>query len=178
MAEFVGRVRNFSYLRKWLILGVVIGVVAGLGAIAFIYALEFASKFFLGTLAGYEPPLPVGEGNRLAAGHFARPWAIPLVVGLGGLISGVLVFRFAPEAEGHGTDAAISAVHHNPRGIRVRVTVVKLFASAASIGSGGFAGREGPTAQISAGFERSWVDTSMAGRENMRLATTAPAQPP
>jgi CIC family chloride channel protein len=86
------------------------------------------------------------------AGGFARPWAIPLVVGFGGLISGVLVFGFAPEAEGHGTDAAIAAVHHNPRGIRGRVTLIKLVASAVTIGSGGSAGREGPAAQISAGF--------------------------
>ena len=152
MAELVTRLKDASYLRKWLVLGVVIGVVAGLGSIAFIFALEGTSKLLLESLGGYEPPLPVGEGNRLAAGSFARPWAIPLVVGLGGLISGVLVFRYAPEAEGHGTDAAISAVHHNPRGIRGRVTLVKLVASAATIGSGGSAGREGPTAQISAGF--------------------------
>ncbi|HTW98827.1 MAG TPA: chloride channel protein, partial [Acidimicrobiales bacterium] len=56
------------------------------------------------------------------------------------------------EAEGHGTDAAISAVHHNPRGIRVRAIVVKIIASAITIGSGGSGGREGPTGQISAGF--------------------------
>ena len=60
--------------------------------------------------------------------------------------------RFAPEAEGHGTDAAISAVHHNPRGIRFRAVIVKIVASALTIGSGGSGGREGPTGQISAGF--------------------------
>ena len=152
MVRLLARVKDWNYLRKWLVLGVLIGIVAGLGAIAFILALEGSSKLLLETLGGYEPPLPAGEGNRLAAGTFTRPWAIPLVVALGGLISGVLVFRFAPEAEGHGTDAAIAAVHHNPRGIRARVTVVKLLASAATIGSGGSAGREGPTAQISAGF--------------------------
>jgi CIC family chloride channel protein len=152
VGEFVARLKDWSYLRKWLVLGAVIGVVAGLGAIAFIFALEGASKVLLETVGGYKPPLPIGEGNRLVAGTFTRPWAIPLVVGLGGLISGVLVFGFAPEAEGHGTDAAIAAVHHNPRGIRVRVTLIKLIASAATIGSGGSAGREGPTAQISAGF--------------------------
>ena len=152
MAELTTRLKDLSYLRKWIVLGSVIGVVAGLGAIAFIFALEGTSKLLLETIGGYKPPLPIGEGNRLAAGHFARPWAIPLVVGLGGLISGVLVFGFAPEAEGHGTDAAIAAVHHNPKGIRGRVTLIKLAASAATIGSGGSAGREGPTAQISAGF--------------------------
>ena len=116
MIGLVARLKDWDYLRKWLILGASIGVVAGLGAIAFIFALEATTKLLLGTIGGYEPPLPIGEGNRLAAGHFTRPWAIPLVVGFGGLVSGILVFRFAPEAEGHGTDAAIAAVHHNPRG--------------------------------------------------------------
>jgi H+/Cl- antiporter ClcA len=152
MTDLVARLRDWDYLRKWLVLGILIGLVAGLGAIAFISALEGISKLILETVGGYKPPLPIGEGNRLVAGGFSRPWAIPLVVGLGGLISGVLVFGFAPEAEGHGTDAAIAAVHHNPKGIRGRVTLIKLVASAATIGSGGSAGREGPAAQISAGF--------------------------
>ena len=38
----------------------------------------------------------------------------------------IIVFRLAPEAEGHGTDAAIAAYHHRPRGIRARVPLVKL----------------------------------------------------
>ena len=61
-------------------------------------------------------------------------------------------FLIAPEAEGHGTDAAIAAVHHDPRGIRLRTVAVKIVASALTIGSGGSGGREGPTGQISAGF--------------------------
>ena len=97
-------------------------------------------------------PTPAGEGGHRASATFTRPWALPLVVGLGALLGAILVFRFAPEAEGHGTDAAISAVHHNPRGIRFRAVVVKIVASALTIGSGGSGGREGPTGQISAGF--------------------------
>ena len=92
-----------------------------------------------------------GRGRRPIT-PAARPWVLPLVVGLGGLIAGVIVFRYAPEAEGHGTDAAIAAIHHNPRGIRSRIPLVKLVASAITIGSGGSGGREGPTAQIGAGF--------------------------
>jgi CIC family chloride channel protein len=70
----------------------------------------------------------------------------------GALLSAWIVARFAPEAEGHGTDNAIEAVHTDPRSIRMRAVLVKLVASALTIGSGGSAGREGPTAQISAGF--------------------------
>ncbi len=146
------RLRRAGYVRKWIILGAVIGIVAGLGAIAFSEALRLATRLFLVGLGGYQPPSPIGEGAALGSAHFTRPWAIPLVVGLGGLLSGILVFGLAPEAEGHGTDAAIDAVHHNPTGIRARVSLVKIIASAITIGSGGSAGREGPTAQISAGF--------------------------
>jgi len=125
---------------------------AGVGAIVFYEALLACTHFFLGTLAGYHVPTPVGEGGHRASASFTRPWALPLVVGLGALLGGIIVFRFAPEAEGHGTDAAISAVHHNPRGIRFRAVIVKIVASALTIGSGGSGGREGPTGQISAGF--------------------------
>jgi CIC family chloride channel protein len=141
-----------SYLQKWMILGVLIGTMAGVGAIVFYEALLACTHFFLGTLAGYHVPTPAGEGGHRASAVFTRPWAIPLVVGFGALLGAILVFRFAPEAEGHGTDAAISAVHHNPRGIRFRAVVVKIAASALTIGSGGSGGREGPTGQISAGF--------------------------
>jgi CIC family chloride channel protein len=145
------RIRSASYLRKWVILGAGIGVIGGLGAIIFYTALDVSSHFFLGVLAGYTPPTPAGEGGAPITDAL-RPWAIPFIVALGGLLSGILVFRFAPEAEGHGTDAAIGAFHHNPRGIRARVPIIKVIASALTIGSGGSGGREGPTAQISAGF--------------------------
>src|SRR5436190_3104313 len=167
------RLRRAGYLRKWLVLGVVIGVVAGLGAIAFTVALRWATELFLVHVGGYTPPAPAGEGATVGSGsHLARPWILPLIVGLGGLISGILVFGLAPEAEGHGTDAAIAAVHHDPKGIRGRVSFVKIVASAITIGSGGSAGREGPTAQISAGFGSMlarWLDLTPA---DARIAVT------
>jgi chloride channel protein, CIC family len=145
-------VASASYLKKWIVLGVVIGAVAGCGAIVFYEALVVSTHFFLGLLVGYHVPTPISEGGQAASASAARPWALPLVAGTGALLGAVLVFRIAPEAEGHGTDAAISAVHHNPRGVRFRVVLVKIVASALTIGSGGSGGREGPTGQISAGF--------------------------
>jgi chloride channel protein, CIC family len=145
-------VASASYVRKWVALGVAIGIIAGLGAIVFYEALHAATALFLHVLAGYQVPTAFSEGNVMPAGGPARPWALPLIAAGGALLGAILVYRFAPEAEGHGTDAAISAVHHNPRGVRLRVVVVKLVASALTIGSGGSGGREGPTGQISAGF--------------------------
>ncbi len=141
-----------SYLAKWSVLGVVIGAVAGLGAIVFYEALVVSTHFFLNVCAGYQVPTSASEGGLAASTSAARPWALPLVAGVGALVGAILVYRIAPEAEGHGTDAAISAVHHNPRGVRFRAVIVKIVASALTIGSGGSGGREGPTGQISAGF--------------------------
>jgi chloride channel protein, CIC family len=145
-------VRNLGYLQKWFLLGIVIGVVAGLGAVGFYLALRYTSHFLLGYLAGYHLPTPLVEGGSPGSSHYPRPWALPLVTTGGALVSAMLVAKFAPEASGHGTDSAIEAIHTDPRHIRSRVVLVKLVSSALTIGSGGSAGREGPTAQISAGF--------------------------
>ena len=139
------------YLTKWLLVSSAIGVVAGLGAIAFTFGIDVVTRLALGQAVGYLPPSPVGEGNN-GLMPIARPWLLPLVIMLGGAISGLIVFTLAPEAEGHGTDAAIAAIHHQRGRIRSRIPPIKLVASAITIGTGGSGGREGPTAQISAGF--------------------------
>ncbi|HET8560230.1 MAG TPA: chloride channel protein [Marmoricola sp.] len=141
-----------GYLRKWLLLGIIIGVIAGLGAALFWTMLHAGTSWLLGTVGGYHVATTAGEGGIHAASGFSRPWAVPLVTGGGALAAALLVYFLAPEAEGHGTDAAIAAVHANPKGLRSRVALVKMVASALTIGSGGSGGREGPTAQISATF--------------------------
>ncbi|MBW0019039.1 MAG: chloride channel protein [Mycobacterium sp.] len=150
--RFGASIRKSGYLQKWFLLGITIGVIAGLGAVVFYLALKYTGEFLLGYLGGYQIPTPVGEGGNLGSHGFARPWAIPLVTTGGALLSALIVARLAPEATGHGTDEAIEAVHSDPRAIRGRVVLVKMVSSALTIGSGGSAGREGPTAQISAGF--------------------------
>jgi CIC family chloride channel protein len=142
-----------SYLFKWVTISTLIGVVAGIGAIAFYAAIHVVTQVFLGGLVGYQPPEPVGEGQTaiISLWSASHPWLLPLVTTLGGLISGIIVFGLAPEAEGHGTDSAIAAFHQGKL-IRARIPLVKLVASAITIGTGGSAGREGPAAQISAGF--------------------------
>src|SRR5579884_2890740 len=141
------------YLLKWLFLSTLIGIIAGLGAIAFFWSIQFATDILLGKIVGYLPPNPAGEGGSIVMPLWsaARPWLLPVITTVGGLVAGIIVFSLAPEAEGHGTDAAIAAFHQG-KPVRARIPLVKLVASAITIGSGGSAGREGPSAQISAGF--------------------------
>ena len=134
-------------------LSLVVGVISGLGAVVFYAACQVVSHYALDVLAGYHPKPPGGEPPLFAETQGALyPLLLLIIPVIGGLISGFIVFTFAPEAEGHGTDAAIAAYHHRQGQIRSRVPLIKIITSALTIGTGGSGGREGPIAQIGAGF--------------------------
>jgi chloride channel protein, CIC family len=138
---------------RWSLLFVGIGIVAGLGAVLFHFLTQLGLRFFLDGIAGYRPLAPPGEQHLLSPSEtpFSR-WILLFLPAFGGVFSGWLVFTFAPEAEGHGTDAAIKAYHQAGGYIRSRVPLIKMVASAITLTTGGSGGREGPIAQIGAGF--------------------------
>jgi CIC family chloride channel protein len=135
---------------RWILIGTLIGVVSGFGAILFNFLLQRGAQFFMKDLTAFL--LPENLREVLFLGFPLSRWMMLWVPALGGLISGLIVFRFAPEAEGHGTDAMIDSFHRKKGMIRKRVPFIKTIASAITIGSGGSAGKEGPIAQIGAGF--------------------------
>jgi chloride channel protein, CIC family len=138
-------------LRNWLhgsptgfvILALITGVGAGLGAIAFRWLIaEFTLLF-------------TGQSDYGALGRPVHPalpalgvWFIVAVPVIGGLLYGPLIQRFAREARGHGVPEVMLAVAEQGGRIRPRVAVVKSLASAICLGSGGSVGREGPIVQI------------------------------
>jgi CIC family chloride channel protein len=127
-----------------------LGVVGALSAQLFMWMLRTCDHFLLFRIAGYQSPgIDAHQGLAQHIGPHGL-WLIPVVTTLGGLLSGLLVYRFAPEAEGHGTDTAVNAFHRQDGIIRPRVAPLKMVASAITIGSGGSAGREGPIALITA----------------------------
>ena len=70
----------------------------------------------------------------------------------GGAVVAWSVKRFAPEAKGHGVPEVMNAVATQNGFIRMRVVVIKAFASAMSIATGASVGREGPIVQIGSAF--------------------------
>ncbi len=138
---------------KWMFFFILIGIIAGLGSVAFHYLCQLGSHFFMDMVAGYRPPPPAGEQHLFppTASEFNR-WILLFLPAFGGIVSGWLVYSFAPEAEGHGTDAAIEAYHDKGGYMRGRIPIIKTIASAITLTTGGSGGREGPIAQIGAGF--------------------------
>lgn len=138
---------------KWTFRFILIGIIAGLGSIAFQYLCILGQHFFLDVLAGYRPPVPAGEVRLFEPTiHAVNPWILLFLPALGGLLSGWLVYTFAPEAEGAGADAAIDAFHNKGGYIRGRVPFIKTLASALIMTTGGSGGKEGPIAHIGGGF--------------------------
>ncbi len=118
-----------------LSLAVLVGIAAGLGAVAFRYLIGGFTHVFFGIL---------GESLKGLMGDFR--WTV--IPAIGGLPVGLLVYFLAREAKGHGVPEVMEAVAMRGGRIRPRVSVVKALASSICIGSGGSVGREGPIVQI------------------------------
>ncbi|HEX5400611.1 MAG TPA: chloride channel protein [Verrucomicrobiae bacterium] len=125
---------------------VVVGVVAGLGAVVFRGLIAIVHNFlFRGQFSPtyhttvHTPPSPWGPLVIFAP-----------VIGAVGVV--LLVKNFAPEARGRGVSEVMDAIYYDQGKIRPVVAVIKSLASALTIGSGGSAGREGPIIQVGASF--------------------------
>jgi chloride channel protein, CIC family len=123
----------------FLFVAAAIGVLGGLGAIAFETAIHLFQDGLWNTV---EPG--VSFLRNLPA------WKIALVPALGGLLVGLITTYFVAEAKGHGVPEVMKAVALRGGLIRGRVALAKTLTSAITIGSGGSAGREGPIIQIGA----------------------------
>jgi CIC family chloride channel protein len=116
----------------FLAISALVGVGVGLGAAALIFLVDWLEEFFL--------PFAIDQGH---------PW-IFLTVPTGFLFAWVLARRFAPEIAGDGVPEAVTALEVHGGKMRSRVIPLKILATAATIGTGGSAGREGPIVQIGA----------------------------
>lgn len=152
-----GMTRHLAATSRWTFYGLIVGALAGLGAVLFHLALQAVSEHLLQGPAGYHPPEPGAEAGSLPpADDGPVPWLIVLIPTLGGLLAGILIFGFCPEAEGEGTNGMIRSFHRLSGAVKLRVVWFKLTASICTIGSGGSAGREGPSTLVGGAFG-SWI---------------------
>ncbi len=158
--------------KKILIIAVIVGIISGFGSLLFFLGLKWGSALFMGHFLQYTYP---EEGQTISEiSLWSEPQSLSLllpVLIIGSLLTGILITRFAPEAEGHGTDAAIKAFHTDGR-VRKRIPLLKAVTAILTISTGGSAGREGPAAQISAGFASVVSDILRLTPRERRIALT------
>lgn len=158
--------------KRILVIAIVVGIIAGFGALLFFEGLKWGTAFFMGYLLQWSYPT---EGQSVTEiSQWSEPHSLVLLLPVlifGSFMTGILVTKFAPEAEGHGTDAAIKAFHGDGK-IRRRVPLLKAVTAILTISTGGSAGREGPSAQISAGFGSMVADMLGLSPKERRIAMT------
>ena len=135
-------VHNYGYL---LLLSAVMGVIGGLGALLFTHVLHLCLDFFMVYLGGL-------KGYQHTSDGLIPKYLFFLIPTAGGLISGFLAYKFAPEVAGDGTYGMIETFHKKKGKIRKRVPFFKSVTSIVTISTGGSAGYEGPIAQIGSGL--------------------------
>ncbi len=141
-----------------IVMAVIVGILGGYGAVAFRWLIGFFQDLFF------------GQGTGTFLDHLlGLPWyyrLIPPVIG--GLIVGPLVYFLAREAKGHGVPEVMEAVALRGGFIRKRVAIIKAFASAICIASGGSAGREGPIVQIGSAIGSAFGQVLRVSADRMR----------
>ena len=120
-----------------VLLGIIVGVVGGYGAVGFRYLINFIQSIAYGS--------PTELLDIVKEISWPMRIAIPAI---GGLIVGPIVYFFAREAKGHGVPEVMYAVALKQGIIRKRIVFIKALVSAICIGTGGSVGREGPIVQI------------------------------
>lgn len=163
---------NFTYLKKWTIIGMIVGLLSGVMTIIFYISIQMISGFFLGSLAGYTPPAPGISSSQESTYALAidRIWMIPLILSGVGIIAGVITTRLAPETKGDGIDSVIEGFHGNKVSIRRRVAIIKPIVSSLTLGAGASGGPEGPMGQISSAFGTIIAKLFRLDDEEIRIA--------
>ncbi|MGE5607263.1 MAG: chloride channel protein [Bacteroidota bacterium] len=142
--KFVEETVLFISIIKWAVLAILTGIIVGLSTTVFLKALGW-SIVWMQTKPNYFLLLPVAF-----------------------FLSSLLIRYLAPDAEGHGTEKVIEAVHKRWGKIPMAVVPIKLVATIITIAGGGSAGKEGPSAQIGAAMASGLADLLRLTKEDRR----------
>ncbi len=121
-------------------LGILVGAMGGLAAVAMEWGLEHGSELIIRRFAPDLSQPKIAEGN----------WVVLLLPVLGGLASGLFVQVLFREPTGHGTDLYVRAFHQRMGELPLKGPAVKGAAAVGVISCGGSAGPEGPIAALGA----------------------------
>jgi CIC family chloride channel protein len=133
--------RNGNYIKKWSVVigfSILAGLVGGFGAVVFRLLISWVHSFFFEWLL---PRVSYNAGG-LNLGYVLLPT-------LGAVVVAFFVAKY-PEIKGNGIPEVIEAVIFKGGNIPGRFAVIKIIATAVTIGSGGSVGREGPIGFIGA----------------------------
>lgn len=147
-----------------LLLALIIGALAGVGAVFFRRLIEVGIALFW-----------PGQGDFLQQ-YVQAPWIMRFGMPvLAGLCLGPLLHYVAPEIRGPGVPEVMASLAMRDGIIRHRVTMAKSFATATFIAAGCSVGREGPIVQIGSSIGSSLTQLFRLGPDHRKLAVACGA---
>ncbi|RMG69797.1 MAG: voltage-gated chloride channel [Nitrospirae bacterium] len=133
-AELLESFVLFLSVVKWFIIATIVGSAVGFAIAGFLRTLEISTLYMTGIPYYY------------------------LLLPLGMFLSSLMTKYLARDAEGHGTEKVIEAIHRRAGRIKLPVIPVKFLATVVTIAFGGSVGKEGPAAQIGGGISSVLAD--------------------
>jgi len=129
---------DLVYLRKWTIIGIIIGVLSGLLVIAAYEAIRIFSSFFLSDIVRYIQPYPEDVANLSSnySLYVLKPWLIPVILGLIGLVIGILSTKLSTAIGKNGIDEISDEFHNKKNQFSLKISFLRSFSSILAVGSG------------------------------------------
>lgn len=147
-----------------LLTAILIGALAGLGAVFFRWLIHQCIDLFN----------LIGQLWHKSDGYLPWWWRM-LLPALAGLVIGPIIAFFAPETRGPGVPEVMEALALRGGHIRHRVTLFKTGATALFIAAGASVGREGPIVQIGASIGSNICQLLKMDRDKRRMAVACGA---
>jgi H+/Cl- antiporter ClcA len=132
-------------LMRWFVLASITGAIVGVGTSVFLRSLFFS----------------VGKTQN------APLWVHMIMLPIGGLVNGLLLYYGYHHGKDSGKDSVIAAIHEHKGKLPFKTSPIKPIAALFTLALGGSAGREGPCTHIG-GTLASWLSQMLHLNEELR----------
>ena len=166
---------DLAYLRKWTVIGIIIGVLSGLLVIAAYEAIRIFSSLFLSDIVRYIQPNPedVAKLTSNYTLYVLKPWLIPIILGLVGLIIGILSTKLSTALGKNGIDEISDEFHNKKNQFSLKISSLRTLSNILAVGSGTSGGIEDSLAHTGSTLASIIGRVFKLNDEEIRIAITA-----
>jgi chloride channel protein, CIC family len=166
---------DLVYLKKWTVIGIIIGVISGLLVITAYESIRIFSSFFLSDLVRYIQPYPEDVANLSSdySLYVLKPWLIPVILGLVGLVVGIISTKLSANMGKNGIDEISDEFHNKKSKFSLKISSLRSFSSILAVGSGMSGGVEDSLAHTGSAFGSIMGRIFKLDQEEIRIAIAA-----
>ena len=175
MRRFDWTTLDLVYLKKWTVIGIIIGVISGLLVITAYESIRIFSSFFLSDLVRYIQPYPedVAYLSSDYSLYVLKPWLIPVILGLVGLVVGIISTKLSANMGKNGIDEISDQFHNKKSEFSLKISSLRSFFSTLAVGSGMSGGVEDSLAHTGSTFGSIMGRIFKLDQEEIRIAIAA-----